>query len=211
LCTAVALPGTAPALRFLPTCRTTLALSREIFANASALIAAATILQPLGASTRIPRASGESIAAELVPSGSCYFPMSGATDLPIGRHRNSAHCLPTNEEHRVCPSCASDRTGPAEHVIVSGGVVVREEHPCAVCRRRVLGSCAKHLNTARLLLPHAPPPSRYRAKAVRGERRASRSSTRRAARALPDPRGAVWCAPLKEALRRSEWVKTRGE
>jgi len=35
-------------------------------------------------------------------------------------------------EHR-CTSCQSDRTGRAEHFIVSGGAVVREEYRCAVC------------------------------------------------------------------------------
>jgi hypothetical protein len=34
--------------------------------------------------------------------------------------------LPERHTHR-CPTCASERTGPAEHVIVSDGVIVREE------------------------------------------------------------------------------------
>jgi predicted Zn-ribbon and HTH transcriptional regulator len=34
---------------------------------------------------------------------------------------------------RRCPGCQSDRIGPAEHVIVSGRIVVREEHRCAAC------------------------------------------------------------------------------
>ena len=34
---------------------------------------------------------------------------------------------------RRCPGCQSDRTGPATHVIVSDGVVVREEYRCAAC------------------------------------------------------------------------------
>jgi transposase-like protein len=34
---------------------------------------------------------------------------------------------------RRCPACESDRITPAEHVIVSGGIVVRKEHRCAAC------------------------------------------------------------------------------
>jgi DNA-directed RNA polymerase subunit RPC12/RpoP len=34
---------------------------------------------------------------------------------------------------RRCPACQSDRTALAEHVILSGWVVVQEEYRCAAC------------------------------------------------------------------------------
>jgi uncharacterized protein with PIN domain len=34
---------------------------------------------------------------------------------------------------RRCPACQGDRTTPAEHVIVSHGVVVRRQYQCAAC------------------------------------------------------------------------------
>jgi|KBSSwiStaDraftv2_1062776.scaffolds.fasta_scaffold220208_3 DNA-directed RNA polymerase subunit RPC12/RpoP len=36
-------------------------------------------------------------------------------------------------DQRRCPDCRSGRTTPAEHVIVSDGVVVRREYQCAAC------------------------------------------------------------------------------
>jgi DNA-directed RNA polymerase subunit RPC12/RpoP len=41
--------------------------------------------------------------------------------------------LAVRDPERRCPSCQSDRTVPAEHVIVSDGVVVRKEYRCAAC------------------------------------------------------------------------------
>ena len=49
----------------------------------------------------------------------------GGTSMP-------ASPAPETNELR-CPSCQSARVAPAEHFIVSGGVVVRKEHRCAAC------------------------------------------------------------------------------
>ncbi len=40
--------------------------------------------------------------------------------------------LPETDVHR-CPACHSDRIAPAEHVIVSGEILVRREYQCAAC------------------------------------------------------------------------------
>ena len=40
--------------------------------------------------------------------------------------------LPETTERR-CPGCRSERIAPADHVIVSSGVVVRKEYRCAAC------------------------------------------------------------------------------
>jgi hypothetical protein len=40
---------------------------------------------------------------------------------------------PAEMAERRCPACQSDRITPAEHVIVSGGVVVRKQYRCKEC------------------------------------------------------------------------------
>jgi hypothetical protein len=46
---------------------------------------------------------------------------------------SSRRPAPPETAERRCPACQSDRVTPAEHVIVSGGVVVRKEYRCAAC------------------------------------------------------------------------------
>ena len=49
------------------------------------------------------------------------------------RIASSGGPAPPEMVERRCPACQSDRITPAEHVIVSGRVVVRKQCRCAEC------------------------------------------------------------------------------
>jgi hypothetical protein len=56
---------------------------------------------------------------------------------------------PPEMAERRCPACQSDRITRAEHVIVSGGVVVRKEYRCGACGAVLWVRADGELNTTR--------------------------------------------------------------